>query len=59
MHQEEKGSDAVVSRPQNLFNILKGLWVLFYWKASWKSSLEAVGLCWFLGRGYKAIVFQI
>lgn len=51
MHQEEKGSDAVVSRPQNLFNILKGLWVLFYWKASWKSSLEAVGLCWFLGRG--------
>lgn len=34
MHQEEKGSDAIVWKPQNLVNVLKEIWVLFYWKAS-------------------------
>lgn len=37
--EEGKVGDAIVWNPQSLVNVWKGVWVLFYWKASWKSFL--------------------
>lgn len=42
MYQERKDRDAVVWNPRNPVNVLKGIWVLFYWKGFWKSFLGSV-----------------
>lgn len=39
VYQQRKDRDAVVWNPRNPVNVLKGIWVLLYRKAFWKSFL--------------------